>query len=98
MTASKVPRAIADRQEASAAFEAEGCSTPRPWGNGPGDTYGRHSHGYHKVLFCLEGSITFHLDEGDVELRAGDRLDLGPGTVHAATVGPQGCSCVEASR
>jgi hypothetical protein len=98
MTASKTPSAIRDRHEASAAFEAEGCSPPRPWGDGPGDTYGRHSHRYHKVLFCLDGSITFHLNEGDVELRAGDRLDLDPGTEHAATVGPQGCSCVGASR
>ncbi|MCI0637068.1 MAG: hypothetical protein L0206_24595 [Actinobacteria bacterium] len=50
------------------------------------------------MLFCLEGSITFHLDEGDIELRAGDRLDLEPGTEHSATAGPHGCSCVEASR
>jgi cupin superfamily acireductone dioxygenase involved in methionine salvage len=50
------------------------------------------------VLFCLDGSITFHLREGDVTLEAGDRLDLPPGTEHAATVGPRGCSCVEASR
>jgi hypothetical protein len=33
-----------------------------------------------------------------VTLEAGDRLDLEPGTEHAATVGPTGCSCVEASR
>ena len=64
----------------------------------PGDAYGRHAHGLHKVLFCLGGSITFHLDDGDVELGPGDRLDIEPGTGHAATVGPNGCSCVEASR
>jgi len=93
------PPAVSGRDEALAAFADEGCSDPRPWGNGPGDTYGFHSHEYHKVLFCLEGSITFHLREGDdVELGAGDRLDLEPGTEHAATVGPRGCSCVEASR
>ena len=86
------------RDESLAAFAAEGCSAPRPWGNGPGDTYRVHSHGYHKVLFCLEGSITFHTREGDVTLEAGDRLDLEPGTEHAATVGRDGCSCVEASR
>ena len=98
MTATKTPGAIRDREEAIVAIASEGCSAPRSWGNGPGDTYGRHSHGYHKVLFCLDGTITFHLDEGDVELGAGDRLDLVPGIGHAATVGPQGCSCVEASR
>jgi mannose-6-phosphate isomerase-like protein (cupin superfamily) len=89
---------ITGRADALAAFAAEGCSAPRPWGNGAGDTYGAHAHGYHKVLFCLAGSITFRLDDGDVTLEAGDRLDLEPGTEHAATVGPQGCSCIEASR
>ncbi|HET9724060.1 MAG TPA: cupin domain-containing protein [Actinomycetota bacterium] len=89
---------MAGLSEALAAFTAEGCSAPRRWGNGPGDTYGRHAHGYHKVLFCLSGSISFHTDDGDVELRPGDRLDLEPGTQHAATVGPRGVGCVEASR
>ena len=86
------------RADAVAAFEAEGCSVPRDWRNGPGDRYGRHEHDFHKVLFCLEGSIVFHLDDRDVELTAGDRLDLEPDTPHAATVGPDGCACVEASR
>lgn len=98
MTATKTDAAVQGRQGALEAFRAEGCSTPRPWGNAPGDTYGRHAHGYHKVLFCLEGSITFHLDDGDVELAAGDRLDIETGTQHGATVGPSGCACVEASR
>ena len=88
----------ATRADAIAAFDAEGCSAPRSWGNGPGDGYPRHEHGFHKVLFCLSGSIVFHTDDGDVELTAGDRLDLEPGTAHAATVGAEGCSCVEASR
>jgi Cupin domain len=89
---------VGGRPEALEAFANEGCSNPRPWSNSPGDAYGRHAHGYHKVLFCLEGSITFHLDEGDVALEAGDRLDLDPGTEHRATVGPAGCACIEASR
>ena len=86
------------REAALAAFEAEGYSAPRFWSNGPGDRFGRHEHPFHKVLFCLSGSIVFHSDDGDVELTAGDRLDLEPETRHAATVGAAGCSCVEASR
>jgi mannose-6-phosphate isomerase-like protein (cupin superfamily) len=97
VTATKRPGA-ATRTDALEVFRGEGCSAPRPWSNGPGDEYGWHAHAYHKVLFCLAGSITFHLREGDVALEAGDRLDLEPGTEHAATVGPQGCSCIEASR
>jgi len=93
MTASKTASAVGGRDAALEAFRAEGCSAPRSWGNGPGDAYGPHAHDFHK-----DGSITFHLDGGDVELGPGDRLDIEPGTQHAATVGPNGCSCVEASR
>ena len=90
--------AQAAEADALLAFEREGCSAPRSWGNGPGDRYGRHEHASHKVLFCLDGSIVFHTDDGDVELLAGDRLDIEPGTAHAATVGGAGCRCVEAMK
>jgi len=95
--AAKTP-GTADRAQALAAFEADGCDAPRPWSNGPGDRYPRHEHEAPKVLFCLAGSIVFHTGGGDVELTAGDRLDLPAGTGHAATVGPDGCACIEAFR
>ncbi len=98
MAATRRPGVVRGRGDADRAFAAEGCSSPRAWANGPGDTYGWHAHGYHKVLFCLAGSIVFHTRDGDLELSAGDRLDLDPGTEHAATVGPAGVECVEASR
>jgi quercetin dioxygenase-like cupin family protein len=85
-------------EDAAAVFRSEGCSAPREWANAPGDRYGHHEHDHHKVLFCLSGSIVFHIDAGDVELHAGDRLDLEQGVEHAATVGPAGCACVEAWR
>jgi hypothetical protein len=97
MGASRTPCG-ANRSDALAAFIAEQTSPPRSWGNASGDQYGWHSHDFHKVLFCLSGSIVFHTRAGDVELVAGDRLDLQPGTEHAATVGQGGCECVEASR
>lgn len=98
MAASKTPRAVGGRDDALAALAAEGRTNPRAWSNGAGDTYGRHAHDAHKVLFCLEGSIVFHTTGGDVQLSEGDRLDLDPGTEHAATVGPEGCSCLEGMR
>ena len=98
MGAVKSAGAVDGREGAVRAFADERASAPRFWGNAPGDTYGRHDHGYHKVLFCLSGSIVFHTDDGDVELLPGDRLDLDPGTGHAASVGADGCECVEASR
>jgi hypothetical protein len=39
----------------------------------------------------------FHTRDGYVALSPGDRLDLDPGTEHAATVGPLGVTCVEAA-
>ena len=68
------------------------------WSNAPGDTYRAHSHDYDKVLVAARGSITFHLVDmaQDVRLQAGERLDLPAGTMHAATVGPTGVTCLEA--
>lgn len=78
-------------------FGDEGIE-PSAWSNAPGDTYGWHSHPYHKVLVCVEGEITFHTSDGDHHLVAGDRLDLPPHTSHAATVGPSGVTCWEGHR
>jgi mannose-6-phosphate isomerase-like protein (cupin superfamily) len=92
----RVTPGSATREDALDVFTREGCWRPRSWGNGPADAYGWHEHDEAKVLFCLEGSIVFHTDDGDLVLSAGDRLDLPSGTRHAATVGASGCECVEA--
>lgn len=70
------------------------------WSNGPGDVYSPHSHNFHKVIYVVKGSITFGLpEEGtQLELKAGDRLELHAGTVHNAIVGSNGVTCLEAHR
>jgi hypothetical protein len=80
-------------------YREEGLA-PSSWSNAPGDVYGAHSHGYHKVLNCVRGSITFGLpQEGrSALLRPGDRLDLPAGVVLDATVGSEGVTCLEAHR
>jgi quercetin dioxygenase-like cupin family protein len=77
--------------------EATGCYS---WTNGPGDRYAPHSHAYEKVLYCVDGSITFVIEGGAerLELNAGDRMVLPAGTVHSAMVGPSGCTCIEGRR
>jgi mannose-6-phosphate isomerase-like protein (cupin superfamily) len=92
----KLTRGDTSRTDALATLGAEGCSRPRVWSNGPGDAYGVHDHAQDKVLFCIDGSIVFTTDAGDLELTAGDRLDLPAGCAHGARVGSAGCSCVEA--
>ena len=77
--------------------EAGGCYS---WSNGPGDRYAAHIHSFEKVLYCVDGSITFVLEgEGrSLELSSGDRMVLPAGTVHSAVVGPSGCTCIEGHR
>ena len=52
--------------------EASGCYS---WSNGPHDRYAAHTHNFEKVLYCVDGSITFVLEsEGKrLELKPGDR-------------------------
>lgn len=78
-------------------LEEKGVSGYR-WSNAPGFTYSAHTHSFHKVIYVLQGSITFGLpDEGEnFFLKAGDRLDLPAGTLHDAEVGMQGVTCFEA--
>lgn len=68
------------------------------WSNGAGDHYPAHRHDYDKVLVAAEGSIEFALPElgQSVTLWPGDRLDLPAGSLHSATVGSQGVTCLEA--
>jgi quercetin dioxygenase-like cupin family protein len=77
--------------------EAGGCYS---WSNGPGDRYAAHSHSFEKVLYCVDGSITFVLEsEGKrLQLEPGDRMVLPAGTVHSAIVGATGCTCIEGHR
>ena len=89
--------ATSDELMARLQAEARDCHS---WSNGPGDRYAAHSHGYEKILYCVDGSITFVLEaeRRALELKGGDRMVLPAGTVHSAVVGPGGCSCIEGRR
>ena len=69
-----------------------------PWSNPGSAIYNVHTHSFDKVIYVIQGSITWILpDMGKTILTcAGDRLDLPRGTSHAARVGPDGVSCLEA--
>lgn len=80
-------------------YEAEGLH-PYSWSNPAFDYYPVHQHAYHKVIYVLQGSITWILPEAgqEIETQPGDRLDLPAGTAHAARVGAKGVTCLEAHR
>jgi len=92
-------------QELRRRMQQEGLS-PYSWSNGPGDTYAVHSHSYEKVLYCVRGSIRFTLPDaanmpgqpGAIDLEPGDCMILPARVRHGAIVGPQGVTCLEATR
>jgi uncharacterized protein YjlB len=73
---------------------------PYAWSNAAFDHYAAHRHAYDKVIYVVSGSIEFGVpEEGTrIHLRAGDRLELPKETVHEATVGAQGVTCLEAHK
>jgi quercetin dioxygenase-like cupin family protein len=90
---------VAGRDELMTRLQSEATSC-YSWSNGPKDRYAPHSHPFEKVLYCVDGSITFVLEKEGLrlELKAGDRMVLPVGTVHSAEVGPDGCTCIEGRR
>jgi quercetin dioxygenase-like cupin family protein len=84
-------------EEIEKAFADEGLS-PHSWSNRANYFHEAHSHDYDKVLYCVQGEVTFHMSGGDIVLHPGQRLDIPAGTRHAATVGPDGVKCMEASK
>ena len=68
------------------------------WSDGPNEVHDGHTHGYHKVLYVLEGSIKFEFPtrHSSLTLNTGDRLDLPAGIRHSAVVGQEGVTCLEA--
>jgi quercetin dioxygenase-like cupin family protein len=71
--------------------------TPHRWSNTAHTVYPVHEHPYAKVLFVVDGEITFQFPHQGrtVLLKPGDRLDIPAGTYHSAVVGPHGVACVE---
>lgn len=67
------------------------------WSSEPEDVLSGHTHGYHKILYVVEGSIKFDFPvrHKTINLKVGDRLDLPAGTRHSAVVGPEGVTCLE---
>jgi quercetin dioxygenase-like cupin family protein len=84
-------------EELRASLEAQQLKVYH-WSNAPEDVYTSHTHGYHKVVCVVKGSIKFDLptQHETYTLKPGDRLDIPAGIRHSAIVGPEGVTCLEA--
>ncbi len=72
---------------------------PYVWSNTANFRYPVRSHGYDKILYCLQGAIEVSLPthKQNITLRAGDRIDLPRGAHYGVIVGPSGTQCIEGS-
>ena len=72
---------------------------PYVWVNAPNYRYPVRSHGYDKVLYCVQGSLEIMLPvtRQRITLQAGDRIELPRGVRYGVIVGPLGAQCVEGS-
>lgn len=72
---------------------------PYMWENKANQRYGVRSHGYHKVLYVIEGQVEITLPDSNqrMNLRAGDRVDIPAGVRHGTIIGASGAKCVEAA-
>jgi quercetin dioxygenase-like cupin family protein len=78
-------------------FDEQELDTYYNWAGTANSTIDGHTHGYHKVLFVLEGNVKFEFPtrHETLHLNAGDRLELPAGIRHNAVVGVDGVVCVE---
>ena len=72
---------------------------PFSWRLGPGNHFSTHSRSYTRIIYVLQGTITFHFpdDQTEITLHPGDRLDIQARTRHSYTAGPEGASGLEAA-
>lgn len=72
---------------------------PYMWENAANHRYAVRTHGYHKVLYVINGTLDITLPDSNeqVRLKGGDRIDIPAGTRHGTIIGSGGAKCVEAA-
>ncbi len=85
--------------ELSQQMTSEGL-TSQKWQCEPFKVFTAHEHSYDKVIYIVDGSITFGfpVEGAPTTLYPGDRLDLPAGILHNAAVGADGVVCLQAKR
>jgi quercetin dioxygenase-like cupin family protein len=71
-------------------FESEGFTNIYERQDASGAVYPEHSHKGKVSLFVTDGSVTFDFSGDKKEVKANERFDVPPNTLHSAVVGPTG--------
>ena len=72
---------------------------PYMWRMQSNQRHAVRSHGYHKVLYVVDGTVEVVFPDSNqgTKLRGGDRLDIPAGVRHGIIVRNGGVTCMEAS-
>ena len=72
---------------------------PYVWENNANHRHAVRTHGYHKILYVIEGTLNVVLPDSNqqVRLRGGDRMDIPAGVRHGIIAGSSGVRCMEAA-
>ena len=57
----------------------------------PNDFLDPHKHKESHILVVVDGEMRVKLDDGEVIIKTGDKITLGPNVSHAAYFGKKGC-------
>jgi mannose-6-phosphate isomerase-like protein (cupin superfamily) len=78
-------------QQWAQVLEADGFTRTYLWQDEPRAHYADHTHAEDSAHVILQGQMTIEMGGRSVTCRVGDRIDVPAGTVHSATMGPEGC-------
>lgn len=82
---------MASEQELREILRREGFRHIYVWQDGPGAYYPEHTHPVETAHYILDGELTLLMHGQSRTYRAGERVDVPAGAVHAARMGPRGC-------
>lgn len=80
-----------ERATEIAALKREGLFVVE-WTDAPGVIYPEHRHPGREVRVVLSGALSVGAGDSTFELCAGDAIELEPGELHWARVGPEGAT------
>ncbi|NPA54037.1 MAG: cupin domain-containing protein [Aquificae bacterium] len=75
---------ITNPEEIKEILKREGYFNIFPWCDEAGSFYDWHIHPYEEVRWIYKGEVIMGTEEGEILLKAGDRLNLPAGTKHWA--------------
>ncbi len=86
------------REEKIQELKEEGYNPVQVYNAEPKEEDLEHAHAFDTHLVILDGEIKIKMDGNNVELKAGDEIDIPRGKIHYSLTGENGCELILAER